>query len=343
MDTLNVRIKLAIVICLVGFALGVFGQNRIEQGNPRVVVDSGEYSFQQVAFSEDGRELITFGDGAIVLWKFSVDAFAFSPDNKLLVGASSSGEIDLWDFDTGKLLQTFGLLPKYEHSPNLFLSFSPNGNLLAAKGSTGTIKVWDITSGKEIRKIKSSYMGSIAFSPDGKSIASSNESGYVQLWELATGKKLKPLEGSQFADSLIFSPDGRKLVNQIGENRRIWDLETGKESIYKKADNWVRLSSEMLGWFVMPINGKMIDISRKGSGINLTDVNSQKLLATIVFVKESDWVVTTPDGRFDASKGAFGSIHFTNGKQILDFETYKKKLFTPGLLQEVIGGSEAIR
>ena len=88
----------------------------------RFLVSLGSHDFKSVAFSNDGSRIITgTDDGDVKIWNsrngllvdtlkqqmdgFSVDALAYSPDDRLIVSGAYKN-IRLWDVDTGKCLKT---------------------------------------------------------------------------------------------------------------------------------------------------------------------------------------------------------------------------------------------
>ena len=71
--------------------------------------------------------------------------------------------------------------------------------------------------------------------------------------------------------------------------------------------------------------------------IQLWDLNG-KLIGTIRFLGEGDHVVTTPDGRFDASPGGFASVLVGSGLNLRP-ATSEEPEFSPGLLAEILNES----
>ena len=50
------------------------------------------------------------------------------------------------------------------------------------------------------------------------------------FWDVVSGEKLQTLEGHrQGVSSAAFSPDGRKILTARRDSARIWDAESGKE------------------------------------------------------------------------------------------------------------------
>jgi WD40 repeat protein len=76
---------------------------------------------------------------------YGVDGVAFSPDGKKIVTATY-GDMTLWDAKTRKTLYTYTF---HEHSDELSASsvaFAPNGKLIAAASRSPSIDLWRVPS-----------------------------------------------------------------------------------------------------------------------------------------------------------------------------------------------------
>jgi WD40 repeat protein/serine/threonine protein kinase len=161
---------------------------------------------------------------------------AYSPDGKRLtqvsrsVSDNESSTMTVWNAQTGR-----ELLTKKTHGQVATVAFSPDGKRLAtgavAWSGTGAlidraIRVWDAETGQELYSLKGHAMEvtSVAFSPDGSRLASASRDGTVKVWNATTSQKARAVpEG-------ILSLDGKHLAGPAGNEVKVWDTQTGRET-----------------------------------------------------------------------------------------------------------------
>lgn len=208
---------------------------------------------QQMIFRSDKQALVSIHEGSItVTWDLQTGAeisrissrgkHFLSPDGKLLAVGTESGEVSVWNMDTGKLLKS------YQHAGNVGtgdITFSQDNHLLTISypDQAWNVVLWEWQTDQEPRVILLDeglvYLGTLT--PDGRKLA-------VQTWE-----------------------------NQTSSNVGVWDTQTrALDWISKNSDaSWIS-SVELHP------NGEILTVGDRWIGtISLYETNSGTLLETL--------------------------------------------------------------
>jgi len=218
---------------------------------------STEYS---AAISPDGsRVAITTDDSALeqsgsfnssnlVIWVRNVDtgrlvrtlhavkpvqAFAFNPDGRQIVGTDASGQIETWN-GTATHPRVLG-----NPGPDLLrVSFNHSGSEFVTTSAGGVISVWNARDGRALTSINACPSPNDAgFSPDGSKLVVACTDGTVRVFDAPTGRALTVIQATGTGDAFDagFSPDGTSIVVGVNNGKtgeiQIWNAELATSSL----------------------------------------------------------------------------------------------------------------
>lgn len=150
----------------------------------------------------------------------------FSPDGKKIIAISQGKKTrSLHTFNLkGKLLKTIKL-GKNTHGAKQ-LAISPDGErivVIDSKINPTSINIWSL-DGDKLLTIKKPLetIQDIALNPVDMTIASGSYGQYVKLMAV-NGKYLGSLRAGNPVNSIVFTPDGKRMVIGTNKNIQIWD------------------------------------------------------------------------------------------------------------------------
>lgn len=148
-----------------------------------------------------------------------------SPDGQW-VATLSAGEnlAHLWSVRTG---EEFARLP---HTGNVnAVAWSPREGWVATGSADGTACMWQLSGGESARMGGGGMHTDMTFNQTGELLVTATTDEPACVWEAATGRPRTCLEGTEGANRVVLSPDGKFLATSEGALARIWDVATGKE------------------------------------------------------------------------------------------------------------------
>jgi WD40 repeat protein len=170
-------------------------------------------------------------DGTVLLWRTEdmqrlheldhggpAGRVAFSPDGRRLVTAGDV--VRVWAAAIGEHLLT--LAPG---APVCDVVFSAHGDRIATAGADGAARIWDSLTGDELDRLDhDAEVHAVAFAPGGQGLVTSSGQGKVRTWR--PDGRHADTERSATVTTITFSPDGL-LRAEGGDSGQIWITEVG--------------------------------------------------------------------------------------------------------------------
>lgn len=161
----------------------------------------------------------------------------------------------------------------------------------------------------------SAEVQSIAVSPDSKYIVSASFDKTVKLWHI-DGYLVRSFEGNEDAvTSVAFSPDGRYIACNSGNNINIWDVGGGLVRVLRGHENKV-------GCVAFSPDGRYILSGSWDTTVKLWSMEGDLLRSFHMHEGNVSKVAFNNDSQLIASidKGVGIKVYRTNGKQVRSFQ-----------------------
>lgn len=253
-----------------------------------------------------------------------VISIAFSPDNKLLASGGMDNAINLWDVNTGVLVNTI----KGHSNWVVTLGFSPDGNYVVSGSKDATAKVWDTHNGTQVAELKGhkGTISCISTSYDGKYVSTGCVDAIVRIFDY-NGTLIRSLGGhKKEVYSVSFSPDGKMLASAGADNQLlIWNLADG--SLLKA----IPAHPELVRSVCFSPDGKYIATGSDDKTIKIWDPTTGNLIKTLKgHIKWVQSLHFSPDSKFLAS-GSHDNVasvwDVEKGVEVLKFKKHTNVVY----------------
>ena len=188
-------------------------------------------------FSPDGKEVLTTGSNKAHM-RSMIFNHGTDKEQTVTFNADNDGTARIWDAESGKELKQLELYKGGDAMTSA--SISPDWKKIVvgrwafvAGKREYQIRVYDAESGLELTKLDMDdkakpFQGgpSLTFFPDGRKIVLAYmEDRNALIYDADSGKELQRF-GNGCATSVIFSPDGKKILARGLNALHIWNVET---------------------------------------------------------------------------------------------------------------------
>lgn len=135
-----------------------------------------------------------------------VRAIALAPEAGLLATGSHTGEVRLWDAESGRLIRSFDPADNEIEA----LAISPDGSRIAYAIEYGALTILDSTTGDELAVAVSYWTGAsiVEFSPDGRSLIAAS-TAEVAIWD---ERGARTLSAGDLIGAATFDESGERIV-----------------------------------------------------------------------------------------------------------------------------------
>ena len=290
-------------------------------------------------------------------------AAQFSPDNKMVVMeileekvrfklfASRKVQLRIMDINSGQ--QVFDasniLENQFNFSPDAKkFAYMPKGQSIwdAFRNKTeiqvfevGPPSAWRKLFDKDVEKeFDSNFVSKVVFSSDNKMLASEDKNT-IKVWDADNGKQLyeHKLDLGTNVSSFVFVPRKNVLTFTIFSSIYSWDLAT-------KAVEKLKIETDLWGTLAYSPDGKTIALGSVENKVRLFNVSTQDELGNLVAPNEDDWMLTTPEGRFDTSRlDEVEEVHWIMPNEPFNpepVEVFMRYFYEPRLLTRLLSADD---
>ncbi|KAF7366240.1 WD40 repeat-like protein [Mycena venus] len=319
----------------------------------------GDDGIESVAFSPDGKLVVSLTDGMMRLWDVKSGALeelfdkhhhwgssaTFSPDGKRIAYVTLEG-VNVWDLETDTEVEGSS---DEGMSRSTFISFAPDGKWIVSGSDEPTIglQIWDSETGSVIPAFleESSFqVTSVTFSPDGKHIIAGGADHRLHVWDSKTGALVGRLRGhTGWVTSVVFSPDGRRIASGSNDGTiRIWDAEVAIGGLANK-----RFAGHTRGVTCVAFSpdGKQIVSGSADMTVRVWDSKTGALVTTLNAKGNRSVLAISPNRKRIASRSDGLTVCVWNGDTdaVWIFSGYSQCAFSPDGQHIVVGCNRTVK
>jgi WD40 repeat protein len=281
----------------------------------------GDRPLKALAFSPDGRSIVTGGADGVTVWDAQsatrgrvlagtrdVTALAFSPDGKRLAVGGKTGAA-IWDWPGGE--KHHALRSNLRDVTGV--AWSPDGKHIALAGEDPTAVLFDAATGTPAENLAgeddlkhTGALTAVAWSPDGKWVLTGSTDRTALLWD-ATSRECKFVLGKESTHGMVlavaFDAESKYAVTGCQDGTTtLWDTTTGKER------RTLQGSRNVVTAVVVSPDGKRLLTTSQSHAALLWDTNSGQLNRVLAHGAEVHTAAFSADGAHALTGGADGNV-----------------------------------
>jgi WD40 repeat protein len=243
--------------------------------------------------------------------------------------------IDIWDTDKEKLIKSIEFKSAEIHS----LGMHPTGEYFAVGTSKKMIEIRSTFNGKLIKSLEGHIdtVSAVCFSPDGKFLYSADKRSNLIQWGTDKWNYIGTFD-SRIDDPTIIDVNttGDYLLVSNRESGQVWNTISSKPiQWYSDAD--ARRNANKINDIIFYDSSKMFLVAKNDGTVSFINFDATKEIDCWYAGYDGDFVITTKDGNYMASKGALDQIHFVDDMKVYTFDQYDLRYNRPDMIIEQLG------
>lgn len=249
----------------------------------------------------------------------AVTALAFNDDASLLVVGFADGSFALLNAQTGDTRSVFTPLDTAVNA----VAFLPGTPRFVISGTDGLLRLWSAETARQIQTFElGASLIALAAAPEGDGLATAQANATIRLWEMGEPAVLKRFGPGERFNSMVYSPDGGRVITTSGGTLRVWDADTG--DLLRVFD--VPAGTGIITGVVYSADGSRIAAGTFSSALLVWDAasfqlvnqidTSMNLISTLAISPDGSRIVATDSG------GTIGLWDVASGERLQTFEAH---------------------
>lgn len=283
-----------------------------EAGESRTLAPS-RYALSSVNFSADGRYVAvgTFGT--------------------VYTNGESNDALTIYELPAGSEIRRF--------EGRSSADFQNGGTQVAISGMDREVILWDLATKQELPHAVEMH-GRTLFSPDGRKLVSRTERNTLQLWEPSGGSPrfLQSEQPWDFRPQVYaFSPDSKYLAAAGEQSDHTYAITIWEVASATPRAKFLAHRGSVMSLSFSP-DSRLLASASMDRTVKLWAIPTGQERATLVSANGGQWVVSTPEGRWDAlDEGRSGLLHWVVGNESIGLDQLQERYYEPGLLGKIAG------